>query len=253
MGNTINNNYNFLFGNAGQTGKTAPAAGKKDAKAAKEKDSFAQSASSVELSSEGLAALARQRTQAASEAEDGMKSSEEKLSPKAQAHLAKLREKYGDFDFIVAESIDDPESLTKNSTKEYSVILTRDELEKMADDEAHSDEVMKKVNDAVDMTKRLEEKLGDDVRFRHIAIAFDDQGNMKLFAELEKLSEKQKERLEAAREKKAEEKEAAEKPDKEKDKDEDEEPSWRVRLEATTEEELMEKILGINWDEIMAE
>ena len=111
---------------------------------------------------------------------------------------------------------------------------------------------MKKVNDAVDMTKRLEEKLGDDVRFRHISIAFDDQGNMKLFAELEKLSEKQKERLEAAKEKKAEEKEAAEKPDKEKEKEEDEEPFWRVKLEAASEDELMEKILGINWDEIMA-
>ncbi len=134
MGNTINNNYNYLFGNVGSTDKAAPGAGRKDAKAAKEKDSFAQSASSVELSSEGLAALARQRTQAASEAEDGMKSSEEKLSPKAQAHLAKLREKYGDFDFVVAESIDNPEALTKDSTKEYSVILTRAELEKMAED-----------------------------------------------------------------------------------------------------------------------
>ncbi len=256
MSNTINSSYNTLYSNVGKVGRTAPAAGKKDAKAEKEKDPFAQYGSSVEFSSEGLAALARQRTQALSETQDeagAEKTSEEKLSPQAQAHLAKLREKYGDFDFVVAESIDDPESLTKNSTKEYSVILTRDELEKMAADEAHSDEVMNKVNSAVDMTKRIEEQLGDDVRFRHISIAFDDEGNMKIFAELEKLSEQQQERLKAAREKKAEEAEEAEKPDKEKEKEEEEDPFRRVKLEATTEEELMEKILGIDWDQVGAE
>ena len=136
-------------------------------------------------------------------------------------------------------------------TKAYSVLLTNDEIEKMANDEEYAEKVMQRIESAVDMTKRIEEKgeLGEGVHFKHISIAFDSDGNMKLFAELEKMSEKQKERMEKAKEKRAEEKDEAEKA-KDKDDGKDDPGVKRVRLEATSEEELLEKIMGVDWDKI---
>ena len=45
-----------------------------------------------------------------------VKSSEDKLSKKAQDFLADLRSKYGDYDFIVANDSDDKKALVKQST-----------------------------------------------------------------------------------------------------------------------------------------
>ena len=170
----------------------------------------------------------------------------------AVAFLENLREKYGDkYDFFAVGSIEDPRTRSLTGTKAYSVILTNDEIEKMANDEEYAEEVMKKVESAVDMTKRIEEKgeLGEGVKFKHISIAFDNDGNMKLFAELEKMSEQQKERMEKAKEKRAEEAEADKKAEKEK-KPEHDPHAKSVWLEADTEEELLEKIMGIDWDSI---
>ena len=248
MANTIQTNYSMFYRNAGQSGKTA--AGKGDS-AEKAKDLAERYGAdfSVELSGEGLAALAKQRKTPVGDAGEGkgaVKEGEAKLSAKAQDFLAKLKEQYGDYDFFVADDVNDP-SFRNRGTKQYSVILRTDELEKMANDEAYAEEVMGKVNDAVDMTKRIEEKgeLGEGVRFRRIAISFDDDGNMKLFADLEKISEQQKERMEAAKEK-----HAREQKDADKKAEKDGSHVKHARLEASSEEELLEKLLGLDWDKI---
>jgi len=253
MANMINTNYPHMhYKNAGQAGKST-AAGKGNA-ANKQKDPLAQYGGdfSVELSSEGLAALASQRKQPAAKADDGsgaLKGSEGKLSSKAQDFLAKLREQYGDYDFIIADDVNDPRLLDQG-TKAYSVILRTDELERMANDEDYAKEVMGKVDSAIGTMKGIEEKgeLGEGVQFKRIAISFDDEGNMKLFAELEKMSEQQKERMESAKEKRAEEKKKA---DKQEEKEKrSEAPAKRTWVEASSEEELLEKLRNINWDEI---
>lgn len=216
----------------------------------------------VELSGEGLNALAAQKTDNTEEtAEEALGNiaaeeeenipDEEKLSDRAKEFLKNLREKYGDYDFFATEKIGDTQELTKNSTKAYSVILTNDEIEKMAADEEYADEVMGKVGSAVDTVKRLEanEELGEGVKFTHISISFDDQGNTKLFAQLEKMTAEQQERAEEAKEKRAEEAKE-EKAEEEKTKN----PLVkRFSVEATSEEELLQKILGIDWDSIGAE
>jgi len=94
--------------------------------------------------------------------------------------------------------------------------------------------------------------LEEGVQFKHVAIAFDEDGNTRLFAELEKLSEKQQERLEKLKEKRAEEKEKAE-AQEEKEKDGQNFSVKRASIEASSEEELLEKILGIDWDSISEE
>ncbi|MBR1885276.1 MAG: hypothetical protein IJ812_02600 [Schwartzia sp.] len=256
MANTIGSHYATYQKTMGQVGGAKRPAGKKAAEDGKKPFGGFGDDFGVQLSEEGLAALAAQRKQETENEENGETSliSEDKLSDKAKDFLAKLREKYGDkYDFFAVSSIEDPRARELTGTKAYSVLLTNDEIEKMANDEKYAEEVMQRVESAVDMTKRIQEKgeLGDGVQFKHISISFDSDGNMKLFAELEKMSDQQRERMEKLKEKRAEEKEEAERA-KDKDDGEDGPGAKRVRLEATSEEELLEKILGIDWDKIPA-
>ena len=270
MASTIHSNItNLYYKNASQAlkggamgkGTAAGLAGKADKgdKADKPKDPFMEKYGGdfdVELSKDGLAALEQQRMKIVGKADKdgGTPSAEDRLSDKAKDYLAKLREKYGDYDFIIADDVNDPKAMDQ-ATKQYSVILRGDELERMANDEEYAAGVMEKVESAIDMTKRIEEKgeLGEGVHFKRISITFDDDGNMKLFAELEKMSEQQKERMEKAKEKREEEEAKADK-EKEKEKGEEKKPMslQRTRVEASSEEELLEKILGIDWNEIPA-
>jgi len=256
MANTIQSNYLMYAKQAGQIGKR-PATGKGQGAEAKDPSAKFGSSSMVELSEAGLTALAQQKNAPVTQVDENDSGSAQpdaqKLSPKAQAYLENLRKQYGDYDFIVTEKIDNPEELAKQGTKAYSVILTNAELEKMADDEEYANSVMGKVKDAVDMANRISETaLEEGVQFKHVAIAFDEDGNTRLFAELEKLSEKQQERLEKLKEKRAEEKEKAE-AQEEKEKDGQNFSVKRASIEASSEEELLEKILGIDWDSISEE
>lgn len=191
----------------------------------------------VNLSAEGLAALQNEGLTA--NIDTGIFTSKE-LSPKAQAFLDKLRENYGDYDFIVADNVDDPQALAAGSDKKYSVILTSDELEKMANDEEYANSMMSKVEDAVKTADSVIEKAGlEGVQISQLTISFDNDGNTKLFATLEKLSESQQQRLEAA-------KERAENADEEA---EEIQPA-RITIEAEDEESFLDQLLKIDWESI---
>ncbi|MBR2775247.1 MAG: hypothetical protein IKD73_09710 [Selenomonadaceae bacterium] len=196
----------------------------------------------VELSDEGLNALANSNT-----------NDEAQLSDKAKSFLENLRKKYGDYDFIVSNDMDT--SKTVGSTKEYSVMFTAEEIEQMANDEDYAAKMMGQVGNAVDILKNLSEKdLGEGVQFSQLGASFDSEGNMTLFAQLEKLSTEQQERLEAAKEKRAEEQKATEeKIDKASPEDGMPVVFKSADVEASNEEELLAKIFGINWDEIPEE
>ena len=191
----------------------------------------------VNLSAEGLAALQNEGLTA--NIDTGIFTSKE-LSSKAQALLDKLRENYGDYDFIVADNVDDPQALAAGSDKKYSVVLTSDELEKMANDEEYANSMMSKVEDAVKTADSVIEKAGlEGVQISQLTISFDNDGNTKLFATLEKLSESQQQRLEAA-------KERAENADEEA---EEIQPA-RVTIEAEDEESFLDQLLKIDWESI---
>lgn len=272
MANTISTSISYYYKSTMQTTRRTTSASGEAADKTKEPGAKNNAGASVELSYDGLKAYAESQKKQENDAvgnesaaadKDG--ANETKLSAKAQELLKTLGEKYGDYDFFVTDSLDNSQELAKQGTKKYSVIFTTAELEKMANDEEYADKVMKQVDSAVDMTKRLEERgdLGEGVKFKSITITFDEDGNTKLFAELEKMSAAQRERMEEAKEKRAEEKKEAEKAAKEKEKadktdeiDEDENESFLVKhfsVEATSEEELLEKILGIDWDAVAAD
>ena len=251
MANTINTNYLTQF----KTFDKRPTTANKSAVNDTAKN-FAGDSTSVELSSAGLDALAKLKSDTVDEQSGGGIGDESKLSDKAKGFLENLRKKYGDYDFVISNDLDAAQ--TVGGTKEYSVMLTVDELEKMADDEEYAAKVMGQVKDATATLKDLSEKdLGEGVQFSQLSISFDDQGNQKLFASLEKMTADQKERLDAAREKRAEEqKSAAQVEDKSLDEaDNDTNELFEITfksadVEADNADDLLSKILGINWNEI---
>lgn len=92
---------------------------------------------------------------AINEAEKRATVGETQLSEKAQVLLKKLRETYGDMDFFVADFSkgDNVKDILSKAGKGYSVILTVEELEKMASDEKYEKQYMEKVQGARRMSE----------------------------------------------------------------------------------------------------
>lgn len=251
MANAIGASYVNYLPNANQVGKR----GAKGIETKATSDQFKYGNNyAVNISEEGLSALTGQKkvddsgTGKSSFATDD----EKKLSATAQDFLEKLRKEYGDYDFIIADDMSDPQSLTQGSTKTYSVILSSEEIEKMATDEDYAAKILGHVEKAVDLLNKVvdEAELEDGVQFGSLGVSIDDEGNMKLFATLEKISEEQQERAEKAKEKREEEKAEAEQQEEEVEGEEEEftpTVEARTQIEADSLEDLLEKIFNIDW------
>ena len=186
---------------------------------------------------------------------------EEKLSHKAQEFLKNLRGKYGDYDFMIGNGSDELMSLSKSGSKEYSVIFSSAEIERMANDEKYAEEKMQGVAGAVRMAKKVAEEYGfgsatdgfagKNGIINKIGVVVNDDGSMKMFAELEKSSTKQRERIEANKEKKAEEKKNLEKTKGKNPYDIlDKNSVKRATIEAESEEELIKKLKEFDWSQV---
>lgn len=198
------------------------------------------------------------------------KSSEDKLSSKAKAYLEELRNTYGDYDFIIADEGADRKELLNQSNKEYSVMFSSAELERMASDKDYAAEQMRKVQTIIDMSNRIfdkfnierswEEGAPGDAMLNKLAISVNDDGTMTILAEVEKFSEKKQSYLDKVKEKREEQKEKEEKIEEKAEdkkvnpyKKEDEASIKKTVLKASSEEELIEKIQNINWDKVIGE
>lgn len=181
-----------------------------------------------------------------------------KISKRAQELLKKLQKTYGNMDFMVADynNGDDAREILSRGTKEYSVLFSTEELEKMASDEKYEKEYMDRVQGAVRMSEEINRKYGFEPAFgkngekgeiTRMGVAFDRDGTMTYFAELEKTSQKQQERIEAAREKRAQEKKAD---GKKSHREWDDLPVRKTVVEAASPEELLEKMYEIDWNEV---
>lgn len=182
-----------------------------------------------------------------------IKSSEDKLSSKAQKYLETLRKDNADFDFIIADKGDDFRGLVDQSDKEFTVVFSSAELERMASDEKYAQEKLSTVKTAVEMSDKINEQFGferawgktenNGTVLSKLTMSFDDSGKMTLFADLEKITEKQQEWLEELKEKRAEEKQQEKKDVTVK----------RTTIQANSEEELIEKISELDWSKIAEE
>ena len=178
------------------------------------------------------------------------------LSKAAQNLLKELKKTYSNMDFIVADFETDEEaaSLMSRGTAEYSALFTPEELEKMAADEDVKNKNMKILDGAVSKLDEMKTNLGDKADdVTRIGISFGDDGEVSFFAELEKNSEKQRERIEKQRE---------DKKDAAKDNGKAEAAEYlahgkptgkRTTVYASTIEELAEKIANVDWNAVKEE
>ena len=131
--------------------------------------------------------------------------SQPKLSDKAQALLEKLKKNNKDMDFMVAGKGDDAKEILSRGTKEFSVLFSADELEKMASDKKYEKQYMDKIQGAVRMSEQISKHYGfgptsakGDIT--KIGISFNSDGTTSYFAGLEKMSSAQRDRIEKAKE-----------------------------------------------------
>lgn len=185
-----------------------------------------------------------QETSKTTKAEGTKKGKEVQLSRKAQDLLKELKKKYRNMDFIIAdyESEEEASAYLKRGTKEYSVLIEPELLEEMASDGKTKEKQLNLLESAASELSNMKQQLGargDEVS--RVGVAIDKDGSMSFFAELEKVSEKQRARIENARETKREEAAIQEKRSK------------RTRVEADSVEELIEKIRNVDWSQIKEE
>ena len=185
-----------------------------------------------------------QETSKTSKAGENSKGKEVQLSKKAQDLLKELQRKYRNMDFIVAdyESDEEASSYLSRGTKEYSVLIEPELLEEMAADGKTKEKQMNMLEEATSQLSGMKQQLGerkDEVTRMGVAIGKD--GSMNFFAELEKVNEKQRERIEKSRAAKKEEADVQEKRSK------------KTRVEADSVEELIKKIKNVDWDKIREE
>lgn len=184
-----------------------------------------------------------------------------KLSTKAQKLLERLRKIYSDMDFMVADfdNVEEAKEVLSRGTKEFSVLFSGKELERMASDERYLQEKLQCVKGAVRMSEQINDQFGFESAFgkntsggevTKIGIFFNDDGTTTFFAALEKSGEKQKERIEKAAERKAEEKKAEKEYQGSRLNHTD---TKRTTVQADSMEELLEKIAEVDWNTVKTE
>lgn len=180
------------------------------------------------------------------------------LSDKAKALLQELKKTYSNMDFIVADYDSDEEaaSYLSRGTKEYSVLIDPEELERMANDDSVKEKNLALLDEAVGKLDELKDQLGDHKdEVVRLGISIGKDGEMSFFAELEKAGERQKEFIDKIREgkKDAADKSEADKTDPRYQYGQGYERGKRTTVHASSVEELLDKISNVDWDSIKEE
>lgn len=181
------------------------------------------------------------------------KVSQTKLSADAKNLLEQLKEKYSDMDFIVADYNSDSEAqeYLQRGTKQYSVLIEPELLEKMAADETTKEKYLGIIDNATAQIDNIKEQLGDDAdNVKSLGISVSKDGTVNFFADLEKMSEKQREHIDRQRKEKSKESKETETASKKKQDDYSEITSKKAFAKANTIDELIEKIKNIDWNNI---
>ena len=191
---------------------------------------------------------------------------EKNLSKEAQKMLKDMRGSRTDMDFMVAdfENGDNAKDILAQSDKEYTVIFSKEEMEKMASDPKYYAEKMHSIEGALRMSDEINAQFGferafgktngiensadTDTKITKFGISFNSDGTTTFFAQLEKTSASQKEYLEKIQEKKAAEKKEAKKKEQSKQTE-----VRKTTVQANSKEELLDKIKNIDWDSIKPE
>lgn len=207
----------------------------------------------------GTAAQSRKTAKADGRKTDGTKKTNTnsvKLSEKAKALLQELKKTYNNADFYVAEYESDEEAADylSRGSKEFSVLIDPEELERMANDDEVKKQNLALLDESLGKLGEMKEELkatGREDEVVSLGVNIGKDGQVSYFAELEKAGERTKEFVDKIREDKREAaKEAeAEKADKPQDKY-NYEHTKRATVSADSVEDLLEQIKNFNWDTV---
>lgn len=194
---------------------------------------------------------------------EGASQTKVELSDNAKKLLKELQKTYGNTDFIVAnyENEEEAAAYLSRGTSKYSVLITPDELEKMAADENVKNENLKTLDNAFAKLDEMKEKLGEKGQeVSRLGVVMGKDGEVSFFAELEKSSQKQRERIEEKRESN---RENAKEELKEKAQEKLDEfrgggaesfpgrvPAKRTTVYGSSIEELLKNINNVDWDSV---
>ena len=121
------------------------------------------------------------------------------LSEAAKSLLEELKEKYGrDTDFIIGNFATDEEAqeLMAQGTKQYTVLIDPELLEKMASDDSVKESTLKEIEDAKGQMDSIMEELGDDAdKVEGIGISVGADGTISYFAKLKEDSDKRSQQI----------------------------------------------------------
>lgn len=210
-------------------------------------------------------AQSKKTAKADSKKTDGTKKTDNssvQLSDKAKELLKELKKTYGNMDFFVAdyESEEEASEYLSRGTKDYSVLIDPEELERMANDEEVKKQNLSLLDEAVGKLDEIKEELKDTDKEDEVVslgISIGKDGQVSYFAELEKSGERTKEFVDKIREDKKEaakeaEAEKAEKNGKGAEKYQYEH-SKRATVTANSAEDLLNQIRNFNWDNVKEE
>lgn len=194
--------------------------------------------------------------------------SDVKLSENAKKLLAELKETYGNMDFFVADYSSDEEaqSYLSRGTKEYSVLIDPATLEEMAASKESKEKYLGILDEATGKLSEIQKELSSDEEntISRIGISIDKDGKVSYFAELEKMGEKQKERIEKQKEKSLAEKAEAKRRERNEEKERvrnanrERQPhipkvTKKVSVKSDSAEGLLEQIRSVDWSQVKAE
>lgn len=182
----------------------------------------------------------------------GKQIGEPQLSEKAEKYYEKLKKKYGNMDFILV-SADQKEQAEANaakygSNKSLIVLIDEDKIEKMAEDESYRKKYEGILDKATGQFAQMKESLGSNAdSVKAFGMKFDDYGNASFFAVVDKSLAAQRERIQQRHDqkvadKKAADKKAAKKEQQEKILEKQKRPEDLVTVEASSWDELLQKI-----------
>ena len=187
------------------------------------------------------------------------------LSDKAKELLQELKKTYSNMDFFVADYETDEEAseYLSRGTKDYSVLIDSEELERMANDEDVKKQNLSLLDEAVGKLDEIKTELketGREDEVVSLGVSIGKDGQVSYFAELEKAGERQKEFVDKMREDKKEAaKEAADAEKAERYKrpnNQDRynyEHSKRTTLSADSADDLLKMIQNFDWNSVKEE
>ncbi|MCX4321818.1 MAG: DUF6033 family protein [Lachnospiraceae bacterium] len=181
------------------------------------------------------------------------------LSDKAKALLQELKKTYNNADIYVAEYETEEEAAEylSRGSKDFSVLIDPEELERMANDEEVKKKNLNLLDESLGKLSEMKEDLKETGREDEVVtlgVTIGKDGQVSYFAELEKSGERTKEFVDKMLEDK---KEAAKETEAEKNgKAQDKynyEHSKRATVSANSVEDLLEQIKNFNWDNVKEE